>query len=126
METENKFRNALRWSIATAAITPRASETACNLLFFPVSGNRFTALPSLLLDDSQHQMPESARAERSADIHPPRNYDQFRLLSFTFYFTECQAALSSSNTTIHWKETARQRNRPKAHGRYSGQGQTTI
>jgi hypothetical protein len=83
METENKFRNALRWSIATAAITPRASETACNLLFFPVSGNRFTALPSLLLDDSQHQMPESARAERSADIP---SAEELRPVSLTFFY----------------------------------------
>jgi hypothetical protein len=36
----NKLRNALRWSIARAAITPRSSATACKRFRFP--GEIFT------------------------------------------------------------------------------------
>src|SRR5260221_12087674 len=83
MELANKLRSALRWSIATAAMTPRESETACSAFFFPVFGDPFTALSSPLLDDPQQPIPESACAKRSAD---DPSAEEFRAVSLTFFY----------------------------------------
>src|SRR5260370_3464415 len=103
MERENKFRNALRWSMATAAITPRESDTAVRPFFFPAAENVFTALFTSNLSKNSSgcflhaasrlcgisKIVESLRGVYALQkplvaLHEA-NYDRFRLLSFTFY-----------------------------------------
>src|ERR1700752_2400247 len=79
--------------MATAAITPRASETACSLRFFPAPADPFTASPFPVLDNPQRYRSPTCQTKPKYP-YPPRNYDQFRLLSFTFYFMERQAVLA--------------------------------